>query len=123
MKKYGDLKEGEYYLLREEEGAEIVCIRVVLTTNNAILIDYSVVPSIGIGKWRKKSEVFAEFIDQLTDEQAIDLAEHIREKYLKDDDENDNDDDMFEDFDDDFDPFGNFDDDDEEDDEKVKRLN
>lgn len=68
MAKYLDLQLDKFYLIIQTEGNGIDLVEVLLHTENAVLL--MIHDEYESTIWKKKSEVFFEIVDELSDEQV-----------------------------------------------------
>jgi hypothetical protein len=82
MNAYSNLEIHQFYLVQEEEDAEITLIQPLLETDHCFFILQH--GELENTFWKKKTDPIYEIIEQLTDEQAEDF-----QNIWEEDDEND----------------------------------
>jgi len=111
---YNDLYPTNYYLIKENDNANIELVYIPMVTDKCVLVEYQ--DDDQTMNWFKKTEPLFELIEQLTEEQAV-IYESLFE------DENDEDDLSWAADEDDTENWFDSDPDDGDEDEKIRALN
>jgi hypothetical protein len=82
MATFGDLEQGNYYVIQEIENASLELVYIPLVTGKCTLVEFQDDDQT-LAWYRKSDEVF-EVVEQLTDEQAV-----IYESLFAEDEEED----------------------------------
>jgi hypothetical protein len=109
MATYGDLQQGNYYVIQEVENASLELIYIPLVTEKCVLAEFQ--DDDQTLSWYRKTDELFEVVEQLADEHAV-----IYESLFAEDDE----DDELWDMNDEDSDFWDVDDDEEEEDEEDK---
>ena len=68
MATYNDLQTDQYYLLQESETGPLSLVYVLMETEKAVFLELENGSETQV--WKKKSDIIAEIVEELTEEQA-----------------------------------------------------